>query len=481
VHRIRTILISIFLLAAAQLFAADEVMKWNKSPEAYFMTPEERTAWGKVASPEDARKFIDDYFRKRGDAFTKEIRTRIDIADKEFRLDKTPGALTARGRVWMILGNPSRSRTNRNLSSGPNMNSFEIMPKTIEGQGLIETEWTYDSDKLPAELGRKSLVVNFQTDSSRGYEAIVNQGIVEPYLTLAATRLSKLAMADTEKAMAQRGALPSATATVATGPDPLWNATENLNGAMFTGESYLSPLEEPFYAYSVYVPQSAVAFKDWSSALLVTLVRDASGQQILADRKQLDLAKYDDQGNRFVDRSVALSPGKYEGLFAVYTPDGATLLASHRANFEVAAKDAPRATALLLTSKVDVLENQQPLDPFTFVATKYAVRADHKFRPTDKLAFFTVIANPTGSPEPKLMQKMVFKKDGAEFFRSPLEPVQLTQTGPNTFLVGTAFDPETFPAGHYTLELQVRDMNAADGSDLRTKGYVLTNEFEILK
>lgn len=475
------LLLAVFLTAATSLFAAEDLMKWNKTPEAYYMTAEERAAWSNVSSPEDARKFIDEYYRKRGDAFVKEMRTRLDLADKQFKLNKISGSMTQRGRVWMILGSPSRSTTNRNTMETRGMSGDDVFGgKTIESQGLIHTEWTYDSDRLPADLGRKQLIVQFQTDSAHAAETIENPGQVEPFLTAAAERISQQYIAATQAQTAQRGSLPSATA-VATGPDPLWNSTENLAGAMFTGESYLSPLEDPFYAYSFYLPPSATAFKDWNSALLVTLVRDASGQQVLADRKQLDVTKYDEAGNRFVDRAVALPPGKYEGLFAIYSPDGATLLASHRANFEVAPKDAPRATALFLTSKVDTLDTQGPLDPFTFVATKYAVRADRKFRASDKLAFFTVISNPTGSPTPKLMQKMTFKKDGTEFFRSPLEPVQLTQTGPNTFLIGNAFDPDTFPAGHYSLELQVRDMNAADGSDLRTKGYVLTNEFDVTK
>ena len=478
----RFLLIAMFLTAATTLFAADDLMKWNKTPEAYYMTAEERTAWSQVASPEDARKFIDEYYRKRGDAFAKEMRTRLDLADKQFKLTKISGSMTQRGRVWMILGSPSRSTTNRNTMDTRGMSGDSVFGgKTIESQGIIRTEWTYDSDRLPADLGRKQLIVQFQTDSAHNAETIENPGQVEPFLSAAAERISQQYIAAQQAQTGQRGAMPSETAVSMSGPDPLWNATENLTGALFTGESYLSPLEEPFYAYSFYIPQSAAAFKDWSSALLVTLVRDASGQQVLADRKQLDITAYDDAGNRFVDRAVALPAGKYEGLFAVYSPDGATLLASHRANIDVAPKEAPRATALLLTSKVDILEAQQPLDPFTFVATKYAVRADRKFRPSDKLAFFTVIANPTGSPAPKLMQKMLFKKDGQEFFRSPLEPCSSTQTGPNTFLVGTAFDPDTFPAGHYSLELQVRDMNAADGSDLRTKGYVLTSDFDVTK
>jgi hypothetical protein len=211
-------------------------------------------------------------------------------------------------------------------------------------------------------------------------------------------------------------------------------------------------------------------------------VRNEAGQQVVSQRTPVDLSTYDStSGARFVDRSVALSPGKYEGVFALYTPDGGTLLSSHRTSFEVVPPTAQRASGLYLTSRIDTLEKQDPLDPFTFVATKYAVRGDRQFRTADKLAFFTVIANPTGSPNPNLMQRMTFKRDGKEFAKTPLEPAQVTQTGPNTFLVGNAFDPETFPAGHYTFELQVRDMEAPDGSPLKTKGYVLTSEFDVVK
>ena len=478
-HAKNTLILTLLLAVSASLSAADDLMRWNKTPEAYYMTAAERAEWDKVASPDDARKFIDDYRRKRGEQFLKDVRTRVDLADAEFKLDKTPGSLTQRGRVWILIGSPSRSTTNREVDDSRASAPGDVFHKLpLSGRGLIQSQWVYDADRLAPELGMKSLTVKFQTDYARGYETIENPGFVEPYLTRVAEHVSGKYMADVRAQAAQRSA-PSAT--VAAAPDPLWNATPSLNGLTFTGDAFLSPTEEPFFAWSFYVPAGATAFGDWKSALLVTLVRDAAGQQIVARRDPVDLSAYDDLGNRYVDRSVALAPGRYEGMFALYSPDGATLLASHRTAFEVAARDVPRATALLLTSRIDTLPTQLPLEPFTFVAMKYAVRGDRRFRLTDKLAFFTVIANPTGSPTPNLMQKMTFTRDGKDFARTPLEQAQLTQTGPNTFLIGTAFDPETFPAGHYALELQVRDLNAPEGSELRTKGYVLKSEFEMVK
>ncbi|HVE72119.1 MAG TPA: GWxTD domain-containing protein [Thermoanaerobaculia bacterium] len=471
-------LIATVVLAVAAM-GADDIMKWNKTPESYFMTAEEKAAWKDVKTPSQAQEFVDEFRRKRGPMFRDELRRRVEAADKQFGLGKTPGSQTQRGRVFIVMGGgPSRSTTDRRIQESGGLNR-------IEAQAIIGSEWTYEADRLPADLGTRQLKIKFVTDTRRAAENIDNPGNVEPQLAKVAELesakfIAQAAQAQQRTAPAVQPAAPAAPAAPA-GSDPLWNATPSLNGAMVTGDAFISPTEQTFYAYNFYVPKSAGAFAA-NNGVLVTLVRDANGQQVISDRKTVDLSSYDDaSGARFVDHAVALPPGKYDGLFAFYAPDGTTLLSSHRASFEVAPKDEPRASALFLTSRIDTLEKQEPLDPFTFVATKYAVRADRRFRTADKLAFFTIVANPTGSPSPNLMQKMTFKKDGKEFAKTPLEPAQVTQTGPNTFLVGNSFDPETFPAGHYSLELQVRDMNAPDDSPLRKQGWVLKSEFDVVK
>ena len=478
---LKNVLFAAAVAVAVPLFAADDnPLKWNKTPEAYFMTAEEKAAWKDVSSPQDAERFIDEFRRKRGEQFVKDVRTRSDIADKNFKLDKVKGSLTQKGRVYMLLGSPNTSRTNREVTD----TRVGLTPSNVlENKALIGTEWVYERDRLPKELGISQLKVNFVYDARRGFESIDNLAHVEPKLLRAAELISNRYIAATQSQTAQRAMMPADDSPAApAAADPLWNATPALNGALFTGDAFLSPREETYYAYSFYVPKSAAAFADWKSALLVTLVRNEAGRQVVSDRQQVDLDAYDDaSGARFTDHSVLLPPGKYEGLFALYTPDGVSLLSSHRTAFEVAPPTAQRASGLFLTSRIEPLEKQDPLAPFTFVATRYAVRADRQFRAADKLAFFTIIANPTGSPTPKLMQRMAFRRDGKEFAKTPMEPAQITQTGPNTFLVGNSFDPETFPAGHYTIVLQVHDMNAPEGSPLRIPGYVLRSEFDIVK
>lgn len=490
----KALIVAVMLAVAVPLSAADDPLKWNKSPEAYFMTAAERSEWKNIASPQDAQRFIDEYYRKRGDQFRKDVRTRIDIADKNFRLDKTPGSLTAKGRVYMLLGQPSTSRTNRTVDdtragvpgipqvgggSIGGMGSTMTATDRFENQAIMGTQWIYERDRLPADLGMSQLKVQFVYDARRGFEVVENLGNVEPKLLEAAELISKRYMASTGTQTAARSMMPADAPEAPS--DPLWNATPALNGAIFTGDAFLSAREEPYYAFTYFMPRTATAFGDWKNGLLVTLVRNEAGRQVVSDRQQVDLSTYDAaSGARYIDRSILLPPGKYEGLFAVYSPDGVTLLSSHRTSFEVAAPNAQRTSSLFLTSRIETLSEQNALDPFTFVATKYTVRADRQFRADDKLAFFTFVANPTGSPSPKLMQRMVFRRDGKEFARTPLEPAQVTQTGPNTFLVATAFDPKTFPAGHYSLVVQVHDFNAPEGSPLRVPGHVLATEFDII-
>jgi GWxTD domain-containing protein len=473
-----------FLLATLPSFAADPILKWIHSQEAYFATNEELDLWKRqVVSPADAQKFIEQYWRTRGESFRKEVHSRIEFADSKFSLAKVPGSLTAMGRTWMILGSPNEQQSSRGTSGAAMEGSpltGRMQDSPLERGAKVTYRWTYKKDRLPPELGRPELVVEFNTDVSRGSQFIENPGQVEPFLRRAAALLSSKAASTAGTSSASpRGGSPAAQPAVSA-PDALWGATPAANSVILTGESFISPTDRPFHAVSFFIPKEATPFTQWNSALLVSLIRDATGVQIFGDRRQVDLKAYDGAGNRYVDQSYELAPGKYDAAFALYSPEGTTMLANWRQQFEVYPAVQSRVSPLLVTSRIDVLENQTAFDPFTFVATKYAVRGDRKFLVSDKISFFTVVQSPAGDT-PKLMQKMTITKNGQPFFKSPLEDANLTQTGPKSYLVGITFDPATFKAGHYAVELQLRDMNAPEGTDPRTKGSVVSAEFDVMQ
>jgi GWxTD domain-containing protein len=478
--RMTRFLVAAFVVVsvAMPLFAAAgkpvTLLDWINSPQAYFVTAEERNQWElTVTSEAKAKEFIDEYWRRRGPDFERQVMARIEFADETFGFGGIPGSQTPRGRVWMILGSPTNVREIRSLVTpggfGPN--------NAIEQRGRMTVVWTYQPDRLPKELGLPKLTVNFIEDMQHVIEYVDNISEIEPQLH----RAVELFASSRALAPTQRAELTAPQPKIAAIPaeDPLWKVQENLGGTFVTAEPFISPTEEPFYAVSFFVPKNAAAFANLKSVLFVGLVKNAEGQVVGNVREQADLQAYGDTGDRYVDRSVALPAGKYEGVFALFTPEGTTMLASRRVQFTVPEKSAPRASAVLLTSLVNEIEKQTPFDPFTFVATKYAVKGNRRFRPTEKIGLFTVIANPAGEPKPSMTLKMIVSKDGKVIDRTPPEPAPLMQTGPHTWLIGTQFDANTFKPGHYAIEMQVRDMNADKASEAYAKGYVGTAEFDV--
>src|SRR5262249_48890054 len=116
---VKRILIAVAGLAVATLAVAQlsKYKDWPKTPEAYFLTPEERQEWSKVGNDADAEKFIATYWAKRGgDRFKSEIARRIAAADEQFKMRRQKGSESTRGRLLVVLGGPSRVTQGRGAS-----------------------------------------------------------------------------------------------------------------------------------------------------------------------------------------------------------------------------------------------------------------------------------------------------------------------------------------------------------------------------
>jgi GWxTD domain-containing protein len=468
---------------------ARDFREWINSPEAYYATAEEREAWKKVVTKEQADAFVAEYWHKRGPQFKKDVETRIEFADQHFSLPNKPGSETKQGQVWMILGSPSRTTmtrggANENVSTAPSVGAspgpFGGMGTSIEQNAFQTATWVYDGGRLPKELGVPELKVIFQTEVQRGRQSIENPGLVEPLLKKMAEITSGKAIAAVAAGSQVIPSVPAAASAPApAAEDPLWKAEEKVGGVFLTGEPFISPSEsqDPFYAVSFYVPRDAEGFRDLQNVLLVGLVRNSEGQQVTGLREQMPLSAYSGAGDRFVEKSLPLPPGKYTGDFALYTPEGSTMLVNRRMEFEVPPSTATRVSTILLTSRIETLEKQAPLDPFTFVATRYTVKGDRKFTPGDKIAFVTLVSNPSGEPQPSMSMRMTITRDGKQVDRTPMQPVELIQAGPHTWLVGTQFEANTFKPGKYGLELQLRDTKAAPPKD----AFLTKTEFEVVQ
>src|SRR5262249_12832833 len=115
-RRGRAIVPFLFLAAAAAVPAPEDPEDWSNSPEAYFLTSEEKAEWLHLSSRDSRHDFIDRYWLKRDpthatgkNQFRDTVLGRIKVADARFSIGKQPGSRTARGKVFIVLGTPART------------------------------------------------------------------------------------------------------------------------------------------------------------------------------------------------------------------------------------------------------------------------------------------------------------------------------------------------------------------------------------
>lgn len=101
------LLLSLFAFSA---FAAlsPQLVEFGEGPAQWIMTGEEKKEWRKLASDDEATKFIDAFWARRGGvAYKYEFDSRVQFADERFSEKRKRGALTDRGRVYIVLGPPT--------------------------------------------------------------------------------------------------------------------------------------------------------------------------------------------------------------------------------------------------------------------------------------------------------------------------------------------------------------------------------------
>jgi len=453
--------------------AAENFKDWIRSPEAYYATPEERQEWARIGTAQDAEKFKQAYWTKRGDAFHRDVQRRIEFAESKFSLGKLRGSKSARGRVWMILGAPSKENVMRTTLSGSQQ--IGVLQTHIDENAKVRTEWIYRSDRLPKELGVPELKVVFITDMSRGFEGIDNPAAVEPYLKRAAAHYSNL------------GHLPSFGASApASVPEPalppgdlLWNSDSDPNGAGFTSGVFHGIDQKPYLAFQFYLPGDLDRFKTLNEAVFVGLVKDSGGKEVVAVRERIQFKGTGHAGDRYLEKSIVLEPGKYTGVLALFNPETGLPLTRKRVEFELAPPEANlQLSSPVMTADIVLMPDEvRAYDPFVFSGTKYVPKGNQRFRADEKVGYFVVLSKPIANPDTSVTLRMTVYKDGQPFARTSPDPAVLVQVGPESYLNANAFDAGTFPPGKYKLILQYRDMK--DDSETGKRGLAATTEFEV--
>jgi hypothetical protein len=184
-----------FALYASAAFAglSDKYKDWPRTPPAYFMTNAERAQWSGLKTDGEAEQFVSDYIAKRGgDAFVNEVAHAVEQTDKYLSIGKTPGSLTVRGKMMILLGPVAPTTTTKRKKSGdvhlapssvlagidsPSMTDMKSASNDPGSSTFFLTEYTYSypATALPAAYG-KPLTLKIEVDPSSEHDRVTSFG-----------------------------------------------------------------------------------------------------------------------------------------------------------------------------------------------------------------------------------------------------------------------------------------------------------------
>lgn len=148
------------------------LMLWGATSEFQLLaTDRERDLWGRLRSDLERSEFIDKFWRSRdSDAETEEnefrsnVSRRIHFADQIFPSPDERGALTDRGRVFVLLGAPARVYRQA-LQRGQTTFAYSGGRRPLDGQ--VE-RWIYFRPQLPGSVPAQQVEFKFITQPGYG-------------------------------------------------------------------------------------------------------------------------------------------------------------------------------------------------------------------------------------------------------------------------------------------------------------------------
>ncbi|MFN2385252.1 MAG: GWxTD domain-containing protein [Thermoanaerobaculia bacterium] len=452
------IVLASLALSAVALAQLSKHKDWAKSPEAYFLTPAERQEWGQIQNDADAEKFIAAYWAKRdpnpataNNEFRDEVNRRIAAADEQFKMRRQRGAESARGRLLVVLGAPSRFSQQRaqEADQTPSGVTAPALGTGLNAEQQVTVTWTYDKNKFDPSWDVGEVRARVLVDPQGGFDSLQTAGPVDRAIAKVAEKTivnpsgqvgtaaapgappasPPASTAPAEPAAPPRPATSTAPAVPpagtgapamaapapsAAGAPPVAAAlpaatksaleailqTKRADDAAFWGGTFRSIPGEPFYAFQLYVAaEKATAVA--GGVKLGAVVQNASGQEVatLWEDATLSEMKTGSRTDRVYEKSIVLPPGEYRGSFALFPAAGGEPITASAAQFTVAQPTGFDVSPLILGNTLTPLTRRPaPTDPFVFGAEKpirVEPKANRQFTREDGLWYFYTVSNPT--------------------------------------------------------------------------------------
>ena len=435
----------LLFVATPCLGALDKHKDWDKSPESVFLaTDDEKKEWKKIDSDPAAEKFIALFWARRdpdlktpANEFREQFEARAAFADERFALGKRRGALTERGRAFILIGPPKSSANKAMLNSGQEFGSATGAIPGSQGAGggtTLMVQWLYEKPQLPAWAGVPSLDLKFEVDQTALVEHLIDAG--------AARRLEKKAAEvalvnpllkalplykTTEQVAAEQKAEADKAAEESRGPALSEGARATLEGLSKDANGSLALLAVSYrdgasrLMLQLFVPAGAAGSGEGAKLLVLAKGKDGKDAVRIEEAAALRKTKAD----FFTDRAVRIVPGDYDVAAALVDPAG-KVLASARRPVTVPPLPTEFASSSLVVAINDFpVDAPKPDEPFTFSARRFVVKGDGRVDAADGLSYAVRLYNPPVDPVTRtvtLKRTVKIKPKGQPAIEVPTPP-----------------------------------------------------------
>lgn len=496
----KTIALLLLAVAASAFALSPEYADFPKGPAQFLLTKDELIVWNNVRTDAEARQFIDLFWARRDPSPgtpVNEFRTgfdqRVTVADQNFSAAKVKGSLSDRGKVFALLGAPTKMRRPgapaNTIQSGPTGIGGGTAGASIDSvQGYSPKEtWIYEQAKTKIQLGVPIVELTFvdqygtkdftlersgKTDQNTVFAKIANAFVAQPDLK-AVPRFDQPAAAPVAAAQAApvgitSAALRAAVDGVRSGKVP------PSTGVFVTSGEFITAEGQRFVPVQLYIPKGANLTNEANVTFFGVVDKAEGGEAVAFEEDAMLSATRDD---RFLDKSLRLEPGKYKGTFGIAVAGKPVSVVT--ADLAVAGleKDATGVSGLILSNNIYPLAAAQyPTDPFAFGGIKVVPKSDKVFRRADELWYFFELRNPALDPttnEPKLQLALTLAGKTVEGknvkMAAPPEQKSARELKgvAGHWAVGESMPLETFKPGEYTLTVKVKDLTSNQAYDLK--------------
>ena len=421
----RIVTFAALLVAMAWQARATELTKlkdWDKTPEAvYLTTDDEKKEWKTVKTEEAAEKFVALFWARRdpdiktpGNEFKSRFDALVAKADELFKLGSKRGAMTERGRAFILIG-PPKAIENRPEKvegkigiAGARENTTEIdsaVPQTMTNLYTFK----YEPEQLPAWTDMKTLKLSFRVEPARGQETALEAGQLKK-LSAKAVQVAVVnptlkeppVYKTREQLEAEMKAAAEAAAEKDRGPElsaPVRQALEKILAKEPHGALATFPLayRDGATRLVIQIQTAASAVAAPEAAKLVVLIKAKDGKDAARREEPAKLQK--DKENFLADRALPIVPGDYELAAALVDGTGA-VLASGRRSVTVPPLPTEFAMSPIFLAYNDVeMPGVKPDDPFVFAMRKFLSRGDGMLdSKKDGLSYAIRVYNPGIDP-----------------------------------------------------------------------------------